>query len=105
MLREQVETLRREYTDKYVAVVGGRADLARFQGMVGHVKTVNLSGRALVQFDAHGDRGWYDLPVEHLKVVDAPPPKPVEKKAETAGKPKAAVTKPAAKPAAEGQTG
>jgi len=105
MLREQVETLRREYTDKYVAVVGGRADLARFQGMVGQVKTVNLSGRALVQFDADGDRGWYDLAVEHLKVVEAPPPKTAEKKAETAGKPKAAATKPAVKPAAESQTG
>jgi len=101
MLREQVETLRGQYTDKYVVVVGDQADLARFQGMVGRVKTVNLSGRDLVHFVARGDRGWYDLPVENLKVVDAPPPKPVEKKAETAGKPKAAATKPAA----NGQTG
>jgi len=91
MLPEQIEQLKRRYTDQYVMVAGERPDLARFQGVVGQVKAVNCNGRALVQFDAHNDRGWYDIAVEHLKIVDKPPPKPVEKKA-PAAKPKAAET-------------
>jgi len=105
MLREQVETLRKQLTDKYVVMVGDRADLARFKGVVGQVKTVNLGGRALVQFDANNDRAWYDIAVDHLNVVDAPPPKLVEKKAEGGAKAKAAAEKPAVKPVAGGQTG
>ncbi len=104
MLREQVDNLRKQFTDKYVVVVGDRADLARFKGVVGQVKTVNMGGRALVQFDANNDRAWYDIAVDHLKVVDAPPPKPADKKSEAAAKPKAAA-KPVEKPAAGSQTG
>jgi hypothetical protein len=95
MLREQVERLREQYTDQYVMVIGDRPDLARFQGVVGQVKTINMSGRALVHFDANNDRAWYDIAVDHLKVVDRPPPKPVEKKAPAAAKPKAAGERPA----------
>ncbi len=98
MLREQAEQLRQQYTDQYVVVTGDRAELARFQGVVGQVKTVNMSGRALVQFDANNDRAWYDIAFDHLKVVDKPPPKPVEKKAPAAAKAKAAGEKPAEKP-------
>jgi hypothetical protein len=98
MLREQVERLRKQYTDQYVVVTGDRPELARFQGVVGQVKTANMSGRVLVQFDANNDRAWYDIPVEHLKVVDKPPPKPVEKKAPAAAKAKPAAEKPAEKP-------
>jgi len=105
MFRDEVETLRQQLTDKYVVVVGDRADLARFKGVVGQVKTVNLSGRALVHFDVNNDRGWYDIAVEHLKVVDAPPPKSVEKKPEGGAKPKAAGPKPAEKPPKEGLSG
>ena len=97
MLSERIETLRQQYTDKYVAVDSPRAELARFKGLVGQVKTVNMSGRALVQFDANSDRGWYDIAVEELKVVDKPPPKPVEKKAPAAKK--ALVAKTPEKPA------
>jgi len=91
MLPERVEQLKRQYTDQYVMVASDRPELARFQGVVGQVKAVNCSGRALVQFDVNNDRGWYDIPVDHLKMVDKPPPKPIEKKA-PAAKPKAAQT-------------
>jgi hypothetical protein len=100
MLREQVDNLRQQYTDQYVVVAGDRPELARFQGVVGQVKTANMSGRALVQFDANNDRAWYDIPLDHLKVVDKPPPKPVEKKTEAAAKGKATGEKPAEKPTA-----
>lgn len=95
MLRTQAEELRRQFTDQYVMVTGDRADLARFQGVVGQVKTVNMAGRALVQFDANSDRAWYDIAPEHLKIVDKPPPKSVEKKAPAAAKAKPAAEKPA----------
>jgi hypothetical protein len=104
MLREQVEQLRQQYTDKYVAVDTARPELARFKGAIGQVKTVNMSGRALVQFEANNDRGWYDIAVEDLKVVDKPPPKPVEKKA-PAAKPKAPPAKTPEKPTGEGSPG
>jgi hypothetical protein len=44
--------------------------------MTGRIKTINLSGRALVQFDGENNRGWYDVALECLQVVDAPAPKP-----------------------------
>ena len=53
-----------------------RPELARFRDIVGRVKTVNMSGRALVEFDDyHLNVGWYDIDPEFLKVVDKPPPK------------------------------
>jgi hypothetical protein len=85
---EQIETMKRQYTDKYVLVDATRPELARFRDVVGRVKTVNMSGRALVEFDDyHLNIGWYDIDPEFLKVVDKPPPKA----------PKAEVKKPAAK--------
>ncbi|MDD4270917.1 MAG: hypothetical protein PHO07_06285 [Pirellulales bacterium] len=72
MLLQRVEKLRLEYTDKYVVVDGNRPDLARFAGKIGRVHTVNAAGRALVEFD---DRGWYDLELDFLKVIDKPKPK------------------------------
>ena len=101
MFRDQVEQLKQQYTDKYVVLQGDRPDLARFQGAVGQVKTVNMSGRMLVRFDANNDQGWYDIAIEHLKVVDKPPPKPVEKKAVTP-KAKAAPAKVSEQPPGEG---
>jgi hypothetical protein len=98
MLAEQIEKLRRQYTDQYVVVAGEQPELARFRGLVGQVKTVNWSGRALVQFDANNDRAWYDIAVERLKIVDKPAAKPVEKKAAPPVKAKAAAEKPAEKP-------
>src|SRR6185437_9859496 len=78
MVFDQIEKLKREYTDKYVVVDAGRPDLARFRGITGRIKTVNMSGRALVEFDACNNIGWYDIALDFLKVVDQPPPKPAE---------------------------
>ena len=71
----------------------------RFSGLTGVVKTVNMSGRALVLFDGPADIGWYDIDPAFLTVVDAPAPK---KKAEEkpAKESPAAKSAPAAKPAA-----
>jgi hypothetical protein len=105
MFAENVEQMKRDYTDKYVVVDATQPELARFRDVVGRVKTVNMSGRALVEFeDYHVNIGWYDIDPEFLKVVDKPPPK--EKKVE-AKKPAAkAEAKPAAaKPAAPAAKG
>lgn len=87
--------MKRQYTDKYVVVDAARPELARFRDVVGRVKTVNMNGRALVEFDEyHLNIGWYDIDPEFLKVVDKPPPKPPKPEAK---KPAAKVeTKPAA---------
>ena len=91
-----IEQLRARYTDQYVVIKGDRPELARFQGLTGQVKTVNWSGRALVQFDGFSNRGWYDIATEHLEVVPKPEPKPPEKPA-----PKPAAKAAAAPPPAE----
>ncbi len=95
---EAIEKLKQEYTDKYVEVATGIPELARFEGHVGQVKTVNMSGRALVQFDAWANIGWYDIDLDYLKVVPKPEPKAA------AAKPAKAPAKPAvqAAPAAAG---
>src|SRR4051812_18267918 len=96
MFSDKIEQMKRDYTDKFVLVDGTRPELARFRDVVGRVKTVNMSGRALVEFDDyHLNVGWYDIEPEFLKVVDKPPakpPKPEAKKAVPAAK-----EKPAAK--------
>ncbi|MFH1268791.1 MAG: hypothetical protein ABIK89_23950 [Planctomycetota bacterium] len=84
MQPERVETLRQEYTDKYVVVEGERPELARFRNVVGQVKTVNFSGRALVEFDGNNNRGRYDIELDYLKVVEKPEPKPPAAKGEAA---------------------
>jgi hypothetical protein len=108
MFADQIEKMKRQYTDKYVVVDGTRPELARFRDVVGRVKTVNMSGRALVEFDDyHLNIGWYDIDPEFLKVVDQPPPKapkPEVKKpaAKTEAKP---MTKPQAAPASAAKGG
>ena len=89
---ERIEQLKAQYTDQYVVADASRPELARFQGKVGQVKTVNWSGRALVQFEGQADHGWYDLEIEHLKIVDKPEPPAVPEKP-----PCKAACKPAAK--------
>lgn len=94
----EVETLKQAFTDKYVLVEANVPELRRFQGLTGTVKTVNMSGRALVQFDHPVDVGWYDIDLSFLKVVAQPLPKA----APAASKPEAAAEKksaPVAKPA------
>lgn len=90
---EQIEQLKRQYTDKLVMVDPNRPELARFHGQTGQVKTVNMSGRALVQFDANNNIGWYDIDPSFLTVIDQPLP-PREKAAEAAPKKTAPAPKP-----------
>jgi hypothetical protein len=91
MLPQDVEQLRHRYTGKYVVTDHDRPELARFAGRVGQIKTVNSSGRMLVQFEGD-DRGWYDIASEYLTIVDKPAPKEPPKKPAAVGK-KAAVEK------------
>ena len=86
MLPERVEQLRAEYADQYVVVEGDSPQLARYRGRIGQVRTINLNGRALVEFES--DRGRYDLELDYLKVVDKPKPKdpPAKKPAPAAKK-------------------
>ena len=97
MVFEHIEKLKQEYTDKYVVVDGSRPELRRFNDMTGVIKTVNMNGRALVEFDGHLNIGWYDIELDFLKVVD----KPIEKPAEKAAPKKAPAKKAAEKPAAK----
>ncbi len=111
MVIANIEKIKQEYTDKYVVVDARLPELARFADVVGQVKTVNMNGRALVEFqDYHLNIGWYDIDLDYLKVVDKPLPK--EKKAEPkkpaakkpAGDAAPAAAKPAAKPAGKPST-
>ena len=99
MVFEHIEKLKQEYTDKYVIVDDGRPELSRFVGMTGMVKTVNMSGRALVEFDGHNNIGWYDIGIDYLKVIDKPLPKQEKdrEKPAVAKEKKKASTKAAAK--------
>ena len=82
MFSDAAEALKTQFTDKYVKVDAGRPELARFSGAVGQVKTVNMNGRALVEFlDYHLNIGWFDIDLSCLTVVD-PPPKDVTAKPE-----------------------
>ncbi len=83
MVFEHIEKLKQQFTDKYVVVDEGCLELRRFNGMTGMIKTVNMNGRALVEFDADNNIGWYDIEIDFLKVID----KPLPKKETTASKP------------------
>jgi len=98
-----IERLKAEWTDKYVVVESRAPELARFARSTGIVKTVNMNGRCLVEFDQYNNVGWYDIDPSCLKIVPKPLPKPAETKekpAKPAAKPAAAAAKEAAKPAA-----
>jgi pyruvate/2-oxoglutarate dehydrogenase complex dihydrolipoamide acyltransferase (E2) component len=99
-----IERLKAEWTDKYVVVASPAPELARFAAATGIVKTVNMNGRCLVQFDQYNNTGWYDIDPACLKVVPKPLPKPAESKpAKPAASAKPAAPKEAAKPAASGK--
>lgn len=96
-----IEQLKSEWTDKYVVVASRAPELARFAQATGTVRTVNMNGRCLVEFEQFNNIGWYDIDPSHLKIVTEPLPKPEKpapaKKVTT---PAAAAKKPAAKAAA-----
>src|SRR4051794_41771308 len=94
MFADKIEQMKLDFTDKYVLVDATRPELARFRDVVGRVKTVNMNGRALVEFDEyHLNIGWYDIAPEYLKVVEKPPPKPPKPEAKKATPKAAPVTK------------
>ena len=93
---EKAERLKKELTDKWVVVAANAPELRRFANLTGKVKTVNMSCRALVEFDGPVDIGWYDIDTSYLTVVDAPQPKKAAAHAEA--KPSAKAV-PAAKAA------
>lgn len=87
MFSDRIEKIKHEYTDKYVLVDAERPELARFRDIVGRVKTVNMNGRALVEFDEyHTNIGWFDIDPSFLKVLDGPPPKLPKAEKKTAPK-------------------
>ena len=101
MFADKIEQMKLDFTDKYVLVDATRPELARFRDVVGRVKTVNMNGRALVEFDEyHLNIGWYDIAPEFLKVVDKPPPKAPKTEAKKAPAP--AAKKPPGEPASAG---
>ncbi|MCH2127633.1 MAG: hypothetical protein MK179_00755 [Pirellulaceae bacterium] len=100
MVFEHIEKLKQQFTDKYVVVDEAYPELCRFRGMTGMIKTVNMNGRALVEFDADNNIGWYDIEIDYLKLVDKPVVKQKEKSAPAADK-KAAQKPTAKKPAAK----
>ena len=90
---EVIERLKAEWTDKFVVIDSPAPELARFAATTGIVKTVNMNGRCLVEFDQFNNIGWYDIDPAYLKVVPKPLPKPA---AESKPKPaKAAAAKEA----------
>lgn len=98
---DAIERLKAEWTDKYVVVASPAPELARFAQATGFVKTVNMNGRCLVEFEQHNNIGWYDIDPTALRIVPKPEPKPAaakEKPAKPAAK-ETAPTKQAAKPA------
>ncbi|MEO2048968.1 MAG: hypothetical protein ABGX16_20620 [Pirellulales bacterium] len=81
MISEKIEKIKSDYTDKYVVVQAEQPELARFKGYVGQVKTVNMNGRALVEFGEFNQNiGWYDIELDYLKVVDKPSKKEAQAK-------------------------
>ena len=101
MVFEHIRKLQQEYTDKFVVVDEQRPELRRFQGLTGTVKTVNFTGKALVEFAGNKNIGWYDIDIDYLKVVDQPvappestePAAPAAKSSEKGAATKAAPTK------------
>ena len=92
-----IERLKADWTDKYVVINCSAPELARFAQATGQVKTVNMNGRCLVEFDQFNNTGWYDIDPTALKVVPKPEPKPAAEKQEKPAKSAPAAKAPAAK--------
>ena len=69
MTPEQLENLQQQYTGRHVRVALQRPELARMAGKLGTIRSVNRSGRALVQFEG-ADEAWYDIDPDFLSVVE-----------------------------------
>ena len=79
-----IESLKSEWTDKYVVVRSPAPELARFSRATGIVRTVNMNGRCLVEFDQFNNTAWYDIDPACLKIVPKPEPKPAQSKEQKA---------------------
>jgi hypothetical protein len=88
-----IERLKAEWTDKYVVIDSPAPELSRFAKTTGTVRTVNMNGRCLVEFDQFNNIAWYDIDPSHLKVVKEPLPKP-EKQAKAKPTPAAKTSSP-----------
>jgi hypothetical protein len=99
MSLETAVKLKRDWTDRYVVVVEDRPELLRFVGKTGQVKTVNMNGRCLVEFDGENNIGWYDIDPSCLTLVEKPDPNAVPEKKPAAPKAAAKAESPAAKAA------
>jgi hypothetical protein len=99
---ETAEKFKAELTDKFVVVDENVPELRRFAGLTGRVKTVNMSSRALVEFDGPVDISWYDIDPAYLTVIDEPLKKQPPAKAQAPATKSAIDTKPAAKTAKTG---
>ena len=77
---DAIERLKADWTDKYVVVDSPAPELARFARATGFVKTVNMNGRCLVEFDQHNNVGWYDIDPAALRIVPKPEPQPAAAK-------------------------
>ena len=104
-LLEEVPGLQREWTDRFVQVDGSIPELKRFAGLTGQVKTVNMSGQALVEFVGSEDIGWYDIHPQFLTVVEVEVPAEsvddTEATVEDAPAPAKETAAPAAEPPAD----
>ena len=98
---EAAEKFKADLTDKFVVVQENVPELRRFAGLTGKVKTVNMSCRALVEFDGPADISWYDIDPAYLKVID----EPLKKQAAPTKSAAQAETKPAAKKSAGQKVG
>jgi len=92
-----IERLKADWTDKYVVINCSAPELARFAQATGQVKTVNMNGRCLVEFDQFNNTGWYDIDPTALKIVPKPEPKPAAEKQEKPAKAAPTAKAPAAK--------
>ncbi len=52
------DKVKAKWTDKYVKIRPGFPELARWEGKIGRVVTVNFNGKAVIDFQ---DGGWYDV--------------------------------------------
>ena len=106
MFFDHIERLKQKYTDQWVIVDTSCPELKRFAGQNGRVKTVNMSGRALVEFDAYDNIGWYDIDPAFLTIMEEPMPRSeVPKKSAAAQKASTALRDDAQAPAAKKGSG
>lgn len=87
---QRAEELKRIWTDQWIQVVRGIPELRRFEGLTGQVRTVNMNGRLLVQFETSADIAWYDIDPDYVEVIERPAESSVTKTATETSTPSSA---------------